>query len=204
MIIYGNSLKITDALRNCEKIKNIEIVSWRGSNIINNNEDIRKNTLIICGFNHEAYCSGFKFFIDNNIYKPVNRLKNIIDKFEEVIYLDTSNSKSLKTSSYYVYAKSEFKRILIKKRPDLKIVELPFVVNSNGWPDFYANFFERLIAYIVIRYKKLPIVFSNDIAEYVFLNMRSVTSYDVIKKDLINRRTPRNRFLDKVFRVLYG
>ncbi len=204
-IFYGRSLKFVNNFENIFGPKIIGVIPWRGSPDSTTFLTLsNKATLIICGFDHNAYRHGNASFLDANIEKPYNFLKGEIHKFNKIIYIDTMNAGKLNTGSLYFYAKKELKRRLLLIRRDICIVELPMVVGRFGWPDLHATFIEKILAYVVIKIKKVEVIKSDEIAKYILENGRIATRNDYLEHNIIYKNLYRNRLIDKVIRVIHG
>ena len=204
-VFFGRSFKFIDNFSEYFGSDAIEVIPWRNGNdgpplIIQK----YNATLIICGFNHEVYRLGYIGFVEFNIRQPYKFLCAEINKFKEIIYIDTMSTKSLNTGSFYFYAKKELKRKLLLIRGDIRIVELPMVVNNFGWPDLHASFIEKLLACIVLKVKKIKTVQVNEIVAYIIENNRIATHWDYYEYKIFYRNLYRNRLIDKIIRVIYG
>jgi hypothetical protein len=203
-ILFGNSKKIYDALSKTTKNSKIDVIPWRINKSISPNFFHKKQILIICGFDHSCYHKGFNYFFNANVTRPSQILNNSIKVFKYVVYIDTMNNNYQETFSFYYYSKYKFRLFLQSKRPDLRVVEMPLVTNKNGWPDFYASFIEKLLAFLISRTKKINTLAIDNIYNHIIYDYKIAEHKTQGHLALRLKWLPRTRFFDKVLRTIFG
>jgi len=202
-VFFGSSSKFINNFQNQFGAEALQIISWRECSK-NTSLPHANSTLIICGFDHQAYVRGYISFVEANIDHPYNFLSKNIKRYKRIIYIDTMNSGKLNTYSYYYYAKKELKRKLLLIRGDMEIIELPMVVTRLGWPDFHANTIEKLLAWIILKINKVETIKNSEIARFILEKKRMASSNDYCEHKLLLKHLYRNRLIDKFIRVMRG
>ena len=203
VLIIGNSEKFIKGFKEALNAENIEIISWR--NLKNKKlENNNFNIIILCGYNHESYSMSYKSYFASNVIQPLEFMSTFDEKYVQVIYVNTSNPKKKYTFSRYCYAKHYLAVELNKKFNKFLSIDIPLLKNNNGDIEFYSNSFERFLAIILSRLKNYEILQIDNLPHFL---KKKITEQEAYKVENIQGKylgIRRTRFLDKIFRIIFG
>ncbi|MEC8086122.1 MAG: hypothetical protein VX096_04085 [Pseudomonadota bacterium] len=203
VLIIGKSKKFIKGFKKALNEENIEIISWRDLKHIRL-DNIQFNLIILCGYHHESYSMSYKSYFESNVIKPLEFMSTFDEKSTQVIYVNTSNPTKKYTFSRYCYAKHYLAVELNKRFNRFLSIDIPLLKDNKGNMEFYSNSFERFFAVIVSRLKKYKILHINDLPRFLKMKISEQKVYEIGNiqgKYLWIRRT---RFLDKIFRIIFG
>lgn len=196
IIIIGYSRKFINVIRNKYNKKKIHIFHWRKLA----NKQINKNVVIfVCGFDYDLLSANLNIFLHNNVFKILNFIKGF-KKIKKIYYINTFNKKKFNTFSRYNYAKNLLGYELESNFKNVQVVSLPTIVRNNK-PLIHGNILTKIIFYILIKI--------NLIETIEIQNMSQLFNYTK-KKSKIKKingsylKLPRNIFIDRLLRFIYG
>lgn len=203
VLIIGNSEKFIKGFKGALNEEETEIISWRNLKNIRL-DNIKFDVVILCGYHHESYSMSYKSYFASNVVEPLEFMSIFDEKNTQVIYVNTSNPSKKYTFSRYCYAKHYLAVELNKRFNRFLSINIPLLKNNNGDIEFYSNSFERFFAVIVSRLKKYEILHVNDLPHFLKMSIADQKVYEIQNvqgKYLWIRRT---RFVDKIFRLIFG
>ena len=196
IIIIGYSRKFINAIKNKYNNKKIHIFHWR--KLVR--KKINKNVVIfVCGFDYDSLSSDLNIFLHNNVFKIIKFIKRF-KKIKKIYYINTFSKKKLNTFSRYNYAKNLLGYELQSNFINVQIVSIPTIVRNNK-PLIHGNMFSKIIFYILIKLKLIETIEIQNISQLFNSSMKKNKIKKIHGSYL---ELPRNVFIDRLLRFIYG
>jgi hypothetical protein len=210
IIILGRSKKFIDIIKKIFPESKIDIYSWRYLKKNYKKKTIYTDLIFICGYDFKSQWYSYKEYYNININYPLKFIKKISKKNIFIIYFNTINklninSKKKYTLSRYEFAKKELSRILCRIYNNVKILNVPLIIDKGNNIDIFSSKFENFILRIMIYFNLLKTIKIRELNRKIINTINKINIKKKYKNDKLKPiflSIPRSLLIDRFLRYL--
>jgi hypothetical protein len=204
VVLLGRSKKFTSIFRDIFPDSTIKIIPWRecAAHKISTKDSI--DLLVICGYDYRSSWYPFSKYLQNNIYNPLECIKNLTRPKTIIFYIDTKDESKNYTYSRYRYAKNIFGGLLLDEFSHLKKISPPVIMNEKNEIDIHSGFLSKIILTTLVKMKIVESISRRELLTLIVktINQNDLSKYHPIKPKFLKIIRP--HIIDRAMRLILG
>ena len=213
IVILGKSLKFKKIISSIFLQSDIKVFSWRSIKELKLDEKViekKIDLILVCGYDFLSHWYSFKNYYNANIFFPLKLISFLSTSKTLILYIDTtykikknSQIKKRYTFSRYEYAKKELGYKLFKKYHNLRILNIPIIINDKNKVEIFGNKFMTTLFNFLLYFNLINSVTISKLKKMIRESISKKIQPHPFKMKPLGLSIPRSLLLDRLLRFIY-